>query len=363
MSANKAKRLREPIDGRQKLLDLLEDWGKDQWPACVTDAEQQEQQLKLQGEAWLLQQVERWEVDLSPFRNHKLKFSGGTTVKRWQSIWTSGVDLVARYKQARLDDKLPDKDGAAEKRQELLDQLSHPTPGALLSCAERREGGLLQQLRDVETRVSKLAGKVRQCRLAELQAWQATLNTDAPENLDFRKQQTVNADIHRLDMLQTEEARQNYLAACTESKRALSRLAELRSLYSLAVVERQLLQFVDTVDYTTRWDTSHGPHKEYAGMKFRTKPHTIAHMEGFMVQKLHNDEWVDWVMVAQSTIPGAGRGIFAARDFEALEFIGRYLGKVLGLRADFTDAVLKAHDSPYILTVKTPGRHGRDIAS
>lgn len=80
---------------------------------------------------------------------------------------------------------------------------------------------------------------------------------------------------------------------------------------------------------------------QFTGMKFRTQPHTIQGQEGFLVQKLHHDEWVDWIIIAQSTIAGAGRGVFAARDFEALEFIGRYLGKILGLRSDFTDIVLK----------------------
>lgn len=60
-----------------------------------------------------------------------------------------------------------------------------------------------------------------------------------------------------------------------------------------------------------------------------------------MVQKLHFGEWVDWVYITQSTIPGAGRGIFAARNFQAGEFIGRYLGRLLGLNAELTDAVLK----------------------
>lgn len=71
------KRLREPIDPRQKLLDFVQDWSKDHWPACVADGEQQDQQLKLQSEVWLLQQVQRWEVDLSSFRNHKLKVRPG----------------------------------------------------------------------------------------------------------------------------------------------------------------------------------------------------------------------------------------------------------------------------------------------
>ena len=63
-------------------------------------------------------------------------------------------------------------------------------------------------------------------------------------------------------------------------------------------------------------------------------------MDCFMVQKLHHGDWFDWVIIAQSAIPGIGRGIFAAYPFVEWDSIGRYLGKVLGLRTDFTDAVL-----------------------
>ena len=78
-------------------------------------------------------------------------------------------------------------------------------------------------------------------------------------------------------------------------------------------------------------------------MKFRTERRSIQGLEVFAVRKLHCGEWVDWVYICQSCIPGAGRGVFAARDFEDSEFIGRYLGRVLGFRVDFTDAVLKVH--------------------
>lgn len=69
---------REPVDARQKLLQLLQSWGQDYWPACVADGEQHDDQLGQQGEAWLLDQVERWEVDPSPSRSHKLKVRGAT---------------------------------------------------------------------------------------------------------------------------------------------------------------------------------------------------------------------------------------------------------------------------------------------
>ena len=42
-----------------------------------------------------------------------------------------------------------------------------------------------------------------------------------------------------------------YLVCCLQ---ALGRQAELRSLYDLAVVERQLLQFQDRVEYRPQWD-------------------------------------------------------------------------------------------------------------
>ena len=80
---------------------------------------------------------------------------------------------------------------------------------------------------------------------------------------------------------------------------------------------------------------------QYAGMKFRTHAQTIGQLDCFVVQKMHHGEWVDWVIVAQSTIAGAGRGIFAACIFDEWDFIGRYVGKVLGLRMDITDAVLR----------------------
>ena len=80
---------------------------------------------------------------------------------------------------------------------------------------------------------------------------------------------------------------------------------------------------------------------QYAGMKFRTENRSIRGHQVFAVQKLHFNVWVDWVYVGQSTIPDGGRGIFAARNFKDGEFIGRYLGRVLGFRTDFTDAVMK----------------------
>lgn len=46
-----------------------------------------------------------------------LQFFGGRTVARWQSVWVSGVDLVASYKQARLSGTLPDAQQAADLRQ------------------------------------------------------------------------------------------------------------------------------------------------------------------------------------------------------------------------------------------------------
>lgn len=64
---------REAVDARTKLLHLLENWVQDFWPLCVGADERGIDQLKQQGEAWLLDQIEKWEVDSSPSRNHKLK--------------------------------------------------------------------------------------------------------------------------------------------------------------------------------------------------------------------------------------------------------------------------------------------------
>ena len=61
------------ISARQKLLKLLKDWVEHHWPADTAPGEQQDEQLKLQGEAWLLQQVKRWDVDDTGARSHKLK--------------------------------------------------------------------------------------------------------------------------------------------------------------------------------------------------------------------------------------------------------------------------------------------------
>ena len=46
-----------------------------------------------------------------------MQLFGGKQVHRWRSIWTSGVDLQARYRQARLAATLPDCQRLAEKRQ------------------------------------------------------------------------------------------------------------------------------------------------------------------------------------------------------------------------------------------------------
>ena len=67
---------REPVDARQKLLGLLDQWIKDLWPTCVAADQLGDEQLRQQGCAWLLTQVEKWEVDPTPSRNHKLKVCG-----------------------------------------------------------------------------------------------------------------------------------------------------------------------------------------------------------------------------------------------------------------------------------------------
>lgn len=43
---------------------------------------------------------------------------------------------------------------------------------------------------------------------------------------------------------------------------ALRRQAELRKCHGLAVVQRQLLQVVDRVEYLPRWDVKHGSSRE-----------------------------------------------------------------------------------------------------
>ncbi|KAK9793481.1 hypothetical protein WJX73_009917 [Symbiochloris irregularis] len=305
-------------------------------------------------------QIERWEVDPSPSRSHKLKFFGGRTVARWQSVWNSGVDLVASYNQARLQGALPRVEQAAQLRQKLLECLSPSSREISLAKAERQEAEVLQQLKEIATKVHSLAGKVRQCHLDERADWEQWLSRPIPEAPDLREQQEVNASIHRQAMEHTEAARQRYISACHELKKALGRQAELQSFSDLAVVERQLLQFKDKVDYEPQWDAK-DLHKPYAGMKFRTEGRSSRDGQVFAVQKLHCGVWVDWVYIGQSSILGAGRGIFAARPFEQGDFIGRYLGRVLGFKADFTDAVLKAYQSPYLLTVRAPGRGGRNI--
>lgn len=47
--------------------------------------------------------------------------------------------------------------------------------------------------------------------------------------------------------------------------------------------------------------------------------------------------WVPWVLVRPSTIPGAGKGLFAAQPFPAGTCIGRFVGKILGRAADAAD--------------------------
>ena len=64
---------REPVDARRKLLGLLDQWITKLWPACVAADQLGDEQLRRQGCAWLLTQVEKWEVDPTPSRNHKLK--------------------------------------------------------------------------------------------------------------------------------------------------------------------------------------------------------------------------------------------------------------------------------------------------
>ena len=60
------------------------------------------------------------------------QFFGGKTVARWQSVWTSGLDLVASYKQARLSGALPDALQATELRRVGLEPhpLTSPCPAS-----------------------------------------------------------------------------------------------------------------------------------------------------------------------------------------------------------------------------------------
>ena len=76
-------------------------------------------------------------------------------------------------------------------------------------------------------------------------------------------------------------------------------------------------------------------------MKFKTEQRTIQGRQVFLVQKMHHSEWLDWVYISRSSIPEAGCGLFAAREFRKGERIGRYLGKLLGRKESFTDEVLK----------------------
>ena len=64
---------REPVNARRKLVGLLDQWTKALWPACVAAEQLGDEQLRQQGCAWLLTQVEKCEVDPTPSRNHKLK--------------------------------------------------------------------------------------------------------------------------------------------------------------------------------------------------------------------------------------------------------------------------------------------------
>ena len=64
------------MDARKKLVQLLESWTQDFWSLCVDGEQLDDEELRLQGEAWLLDQIERWEVDCSSSRSHKLKVGG-----------------------------------------------------------------------------------------------------------------------------------------------------------------------------------------------------------------------------------------------------------------------------------------------
>lgn len=48
-----------------------------------------------------------------------------------------------------------------------------------------------------------------------------------------------------------------------------------------------------------------------------------------LLLKDNDGHWHDWVFVAQSIIPNAGNGLFAARDFPPDSVIGYYCGKII----------------------------------
>lgn len=160
---------------------------------------------------------------------------------RWRSIWCSGVDLVARYRQARVNGTIPEVQRATLLRQvsfvatvesaavasgpraslptsskfadsamflesvscipctceqkvegdpcflqELLERLSPQNPGTLLASAERREAHLLQQLTEAAAKIDGLADKVQQSHLEERAAWDLWLSRPIPDALDLR---------------------------------------------------------------------------------------------------------------------------------------------------------------------------------
>ncbi|KAK9797043.1 hypothetical protein WJX73_004768 [Symbiochloris irregularis] len=191
--------------------------------------------------------------------------------------------LVARYKAARLGGTPSDMQSATQPRQDLLDRLSPQFPMTVATCS-RRSG----------------------------------------------PQEASTSSLHWRAMEDTEQARQKYPIAYNESNKALGRQAELRGLSDLAVVERQLLQLRDMVEYQPEWIVKDF-HAPYAGMKFKAEGRSKQGHRVFMVQKLHCGAWVDWVYISQSTIAGDGRGIFAARNFVDGEYIGRCLGRLLGV--------------------------------
>ena len=96
------------------------------------------------------------------------------------------------------------------------------------------------------------------------------------------------------------------------------------------------------------------PCPQYAGMEFQTVHKEIGGESLFAVQKLHKDEWTDWVYIGTSTIPEADLGIFAARAFKKHEYVGRYVGRIVGPREIVTDKVLEVslHSFGYIMTTR-----------
>jgi len=49
------------------------------------------------------------------------------------------------------------------------------------------------------------------------------------------------------------------------------------------------------------------------------------------IQVKHEEDWIDWVQVQKSRIQGAGRGLFALRDFSEGKPIGVYCGDEVAL--------------------------------